>query len=176
DLEHVRRLGAVGGAVAEVLPSAPGAVGEVRRGGVLRLVGVPSGGAGGDQEVGAVPFEHGRGFAVVAVEGVQQFLDVEVVVGEPVYVQVVVLACRRDEVGGAVVVDEDGLVPRHVAQGPEGAPVGVVAVDGVGDGHGRFGVAVVRAVLLVRPHDVVVVLGVVDHLGAFDVRRVEVRV
>src|SRR5690606_24668011 len=78
DLEHVRRLGAVGGAVAEVLPSAPGAVGEVRRGGVLRLVGVPSGGAGGDQEVDAVPFEHGRGFAVVAVEGVQQFLDVEV--------------------------------------------------------------------------------------------------
>src|SRR5690606_20438655 len=56
------------------------------------------------------------------------------------------------------------------------AVVGVVAVHGRGGGDGGAGLVVVRAVLLVHPHDEPAGGGVVDDLRALDVGDVELGV
>src|SRR5690606_19723933 len=176
DRQYVRGLGAEGRAVADVGPSGPGA-GDAGRGGVFRLVRVPSRRARGEQEVDVAPFERGRGFPVgVVPEVAHERADVQEVRGEPVDVQVVVLVGGRDHVAGAVVVVE-GDISRHVlAERAEAAVVGVVAVHGRGGGDGGAGLVVVRAVLLVHPHDEPAGGGVVDDLRALDVGDVELGV
>src|SRR5690606_31866627 len=139
------------------------------RGRVLGLVGAPPGRAGGEQEVDAAALEHGRGLAVgVVPEVADEGGDVQVVGGQPVDVQVVVVVRGRDHVRGAVVVVERD-VPRHVAERAEAAVVGVRPVHGRRGGHGGAGLVVVHPVLLVHPHDEPAGGGVVDDLRPLDV-------
>jgi hypothetical protein len=123
----------------------------------------------GFQEVDAVAFEHGRGLAGgVVPEVADQCLNLEVVGGEAVDLQVAVLVGRRDHVRGPAVVVERDVAGHVLVERAEAAVVRVRAVDRRRRGHRRPGLAVVRPVLLVHPHDVAPGRRVPDHLGPLD--------
>lgn len=135
----------------------------------------PAGAAGGDHVVGSPVLEHRRRLPPLADENPAHVAgDVEVVAGEGPDVELAVVVGGVDEVGGAVVVLEDGHVAALAAVGALAVEVLEGPRGGGADRHADGGLGVV-GVVNVHPHHVLPRPVVEDDLRPLeDVPSVEV--
>ena len=166
-------LCAIGHLVADVAQGNP-ALCEVVGIGHLTLVGLPPRAGRVEHEVEGLvaslcsgEFHDGGCLATIALEERRVGYGCQVIVGELEQSEIGVLLGCRDEVGGAVVIDEDVAIAALDSHRPPRPHKLVAAVDGIALEAGGLGSSVV-ARLPVTPHDVLPCFLVVEQLGSLN--------